>query len=151
MEQWRLDAIVHALEERRSTGEAGAALDDLQQAAGVGPQDLADALEVLRQQGRVGEVEPGVWELRGPVPDRDDDEPEPQVAAPATASAASPAPGALDGGRRPRDTQLPPRAEPDVRLTRAMVTSMGAEALGKLILAGVEDPQAAGGFVLRIS
>lgn len=126
----------------------------LQEELGMGHGDLEAALDVLRAHGKASEVAPGEWsggEGLSAV-EADEGEPEPvrvsvgegEGEAPATAdeiAARAEALAARDGAPAEHLAQGwgSIGAEPTVRLTFAIASTLTAEVLGALVKAGIDD------------
>lgn len=127
-------------------------LAELQEEVGVGHGDLQETLSALRERGEAVEGAPGEW--RRPFDD--------ELADARPVSAASDRSGrddldAIEERVRVRNGQ-PPAPRPRVTsesgecvLTVGVAQALGAEALGKLAAAGIEEAVAEGrAFVLRV-
>lgn len=114
----------------------------LREELGVGHDDLRGMLAQLSDRGMASEVAPGSW-TAGVA--EAESMPEPVVVSVAERAEASPrladAPDALQAGVM---------VDATVRITRGIAHALDAEALGKLLLAGLADTGDDDVFVLEI-
>lgn len=158
-EDWQVPAVLDVLRRARDVGETRSR-SQLQDEVGIGAGDLEAALDALRTAGEVRNPTPDEFEATGGV--EGSDEPAPARSNESDAEAVregafgEPAPredgpllpgfaSELDAAAR-RLARAPEDRE--TVLSRAMVESLDPEALGKLVLAGVQGED--GAFVLRV-
>lgn len=122
----------------------------LQEELGLGHADLRASLDVLREHGKASEVTPGEWsggEGLSAVEAEGDPEP---VRVSVGESESSPTADEIDSraealiARDGQPTELAQGwgsigAEPTVRLTFAIASTLSAEVLGALVKAGIDD------------
>lgn len=146
-EAWAVAEVGTILDRKRDQGEM-ASFAELREETGVGHDDLKDVLDTLRESGQMVEAAPG--EFRRPFDD--------EVAGGAAESRPAPEPDEEPlaeeaprlGAERPRPRVTSPEGE--CLLTMGVAKALGAEALGKLVAAGIEEAAEQGGaFVLRVS
>lgn len=124
----------------------------LQEALGMGSGDLDRALDALRDRGAVSEVEPdgfrlGVEEPPGvAVPDRPG-VPEPGVSLAEAEARAKPRPA----GRAVRVGDVEFERVATVTMPRAMIAALDANALGALLIAGIEAAPEGEAFVFEVT
>lgn len=115
----------------------------------VGHDDMEAMLDLLRTHGKAVEDAPGEW--RAPYDDEGVDDDDPEVEAGLRVSAET------DESAQPAAAAQPGEAQrwgfagamlPHVRLTRSIAAALEAEALGRLVLAGIADTD--GVFVLEV-
>lgn len=134
-------ALVNAREQGETVPEA-----KLREDFGLGHDDLRGILEQLAGRGMAQEVTPGDWESI------DTREEEPVEADSGRVRVNVPEPG--DEPEAQEEEPFAPEpflmSQPTVRLTVAIADALDAEALGKLVKAGIEDSADDEVFVLEI-
>lgn len=148
------EAVAEELSRASDIGETRSRAQ-LQASIAIGAGDLEAVLNELREAGEASEVAPGEWEPVMVVdvpPGAPEPEPERGVEVDEFEEHE---PGMVPAdGRLVHRHGVPGRVgysgvpERAVLLSRAMVESLDAEALGKLVLAGVQGEE--GVFVLRV-
>lgn len=121
----------------------------LQEECGLGHDDLHGVLDQLREHGMAEEVAPGEWQapsdrvparaLEVEVPDEPDDRVEAARAAMRERDEMSSEVQRLLGSRAGGSSFA---GAPTVRLTTAIANALDAEALGKLVKAGIDEATA---------
>jgi biotin operon repressor len=118
----------------------------LREAVGIGARDLEEALTELREAGEATEAEPDGYRLiaGGEEPPADEEEPEEEPEPEQRETTLGRAVRAVEQ-RRAGEVKR-------VTLTLAVAQAVGKEGLGNLVLAGIEEADAAGvGFVLEVT
>lgn len=150
--------VVDELKRGSDTGE-GRSRQQLQEVAGVGAGDLETILADLRLTGTITEQAPDEIVMVDSEEAPDDDDSEDGVAPEPGVSLAEAERGAA---RRTRETRAigaigkgPNRVEfvreATVTMPRAMVDALEADALGKLLKAGIGAADAAQAFVFEVT
>jgi hypothetical protein len=150
-EGWAIDAVANELALARDAGEMRS-VSALQEACGVGHEDLMAVLDVMRERGSAVEAAPGEW--RQPFED--------EVAPPAAEDApqAPEAPGGMSLAEAEMRTgpgragTVPARAlvgEATASLPRAMADVLDAAAIGALVKAGIESCPVGQTFVFEVT
>lgn len=119
---------------------------ELQDTYGLGHEDLAAALDTLREHGKAVEAAPGEW--RGPMADELGSGP--PAGAGESADGAGPVVVSVGEGE-PEDERPPARwlsesaqVQPTVRLTMAIADALEPQSLGALVKAGIEEARGDG-------
>ena len=140
--EWALPMVERALADKAVGGETITEAA-LQEEVGIGHDDLRATLDALREEGKAVEEAPGEWR----APYEDEEQIEAGEPAAERASSADLPSTALSAPRA--DSRLARAGEVTTVLTAGMAKSLGADALGQFIHAGIEDASGRP-FVLRV-
>jgi hypothetical protein len=145
-----LERVLTAAAERGESCSVGGLREEMD----VGTAELSAMLDTLREHGKAVEEAPGEW--RGPLMDEID------AAAPAAEPLRVVVNADVPEAREVEEIPIPrgrtewttmgyeQGSQPTVRLTRAIAEALDADALGKLVKAGLEDV-GDGVFVLEVT
>lgn len=148
-EGWAIDAVANELALARDGGEMRS-VSALQEACGVGHEDLMAVLDVMRERGSAVEAAPGEW--RQPF----EDEVAPPAAEDEPQAPEAPAGMSLAEAERAAAVAAPAftRAavgEATASLPRAMADVLDAAAIGSLVKAGIDSCPVGQTFVFEVT